>query len=598
MSKAGVRPGTDGTGIATMRPMKNVKVWIAAAGCGLALAAALGGCAAGGAKAADGAAASANAEVGAPVKPQLRYKVVEDQADFFHLGPQQPGGADEHLKKDTRITLVKRYGGYSQVEAHGTTGYVASDQIAQISAQESAAEDAATLAQQAPPNAVAANDVVLGSSPNAMQNPVALRHLLYAFGTLGLIVAIQRLFHGFMGTVAVLVGLVAGTLVAWLLGDAQFGAVADAPWVGATTPFWFGVPTFSITAVLSMLLVMVITMVETTGDVYATGEIVRKRIDPEDIARAIRADGVATVIGGVLNSFPYTCFAENVGLVRLTQVKSRWVVAAAAVIMVVLGSLPKAAAIVAGIPLPVLGGAALAMFAAVAVVGVQTLARVDFNSHSNIVIVGTSIGLGMLVTAQPFVADAFPAWMHIIVGSGITLGASSAIILNLVFNHLGGGSEAVAGRPSDHLVTLADVNAMDRVRFDTTFGGLVENTPWVLERAYAMRPFVDTRALRTAFHEVLLTGTPAQQMQLMSSFPDLGHEDCAGDVYRSDHARAGLGGLAQDDRSEVQALAAAYRKHFGFPLIICAREVERYGRVLANGWYRMANAPRSSVPRR
>lgn len=438
---------------------------------------------------------------------------------------------------------------------------------------------------------VAANDVVLGSSPNAMQNPVALRHLLYAFGTLGLIVAIQRLFHGFMGTVAVLVGLVAGTLVAWLLGDAQFGAVADAPWVGATTPFWFGVPTFSITAVLSMLLVMVITMVETTGDVYATGEIVRKRIDPEDIARAIRADGVATVIGGVLNSFPYTCFAENVGLVRLTQVKSRWVVAAAAVIMVVLGSLPKAAAIVAGIPLPVLGGAALAMFAAVAVVGVQTLARVDFNSHSNIVIVGTSIGLGMLVTAQPFVADAFPAWMHIIVGSGITLGASSAIILNLVFNHLGGGSEAVAGRPSDHLVTLADVNAMDRVRFDTTFGGLVENTPWVLERAYAMRPFVDTRALRTAFHEVLLTGTPAQQMQLMSSFPDLGHEDCAGDVYRSDHARAGLGGLAQDDRSEVQALAAAYRKHFGFPLIICAREVERYGRVLANGWYRMANAP-------
>ena len=438
---------------------------------------------------------------------------------------------------------------------------------------------------------VAANDVVLGSSPNAMQNPVALRHLLYAFGTLGLIVAIQRLFHGFMGTVAVLVGLVAGTLVAWLLGDAQFGAVADAPWAGATTPFWFGVPTFSITAVLSMLLVMVITMVETTGDVYATGEIVRKRIDPEDIARAIRADGVATVIGGVLNSFPYTCFAENVGLVRLTQVKSRWVVAAAAVIMVVLGSLPKAAAIVAGIPLPVLGGAALAMFAAVAVVGVQTLARVDFNSHSNIVIVGTSIGLGMLVTAQPFVADAFPAWMHIIVGSGITLGASSAIILNLVFNHLGGGSEAVAGRPSDHLVTLADVNAMDRVRFDTTFGGLVENTPWVLERAYAMRPFVDTRALRTAFHEVLLTGTPAQQMQLMSSFPDLGHEDCAGDVYRSDHARAGLGGLAQDDRSEVQALAAAYRKHFGFPLIICAREVERYGRVLANGWYRMANAP-------
>ncbi|WP_428378082.1 2-oxo-4-hydroxy-4-carboxy-5-ureidoimidazoline decarboxylase [Lichenicoccus sp.] len=161
----------------------------------------------------------------------------------------------------------------------------------------------------------------------------------------------------------------------------------------------------------------------------------------------------------------------------------------------------------------------------------------------------------------------------------------------MVFNHLGGGSEAVAGRPNDQLVTLADVNAMDRARFDATFGVLVENTPWVLERTYAMLPFADTSALRAAFHDVLLTGSPAQQMQLMTSFADLGHEDPAEDPYRSDHARAGLGGLAPAEREEVQALAAAYRKQFGFPLIICAREVERYGRVLANGWYRMANAP-------
>lgn len=135
--------------------MKNVKVSMAAAGCGLALAAAMAGCAAGGGKTADGAQAAPSAEVGAPVKPQFRYRVVEDQADFFRISPQQPGGADQHLKKDLRITLVKRYGGYSQVEANGTTGYVASDQIAQISAQEAAAEDAAELARQAPPNALA-----------------------------------------------------------------------------------------------------------------------------------------------------------------------------------------------------------------------------------------------------------------------------------------------------------------------------------------------------------------------------------------------------------------------------------------------------------
>jgi xanthine/uracil permease len=177
-------------------------------------------------------------------------------------------------------------------------------------------------------------------------------------------------------------------------------------------------------------------MVETTGDVYATGEIVQKPIVPQDIARAIRADGLATLLGGVLNSFPYTCFAENVGLVRLTQVKSRWVVAAAGGLMMLLGSLPKAAAIVASIPLPVLGGAALAMFATVAVVGVQTLASVDFERQSNVVIVGTSVGLGMLVTAQPHVADAFPPWAHILLGSGITLASVTAIVLNVVFHHL------------------------------------------------------------------------------------------------------------------------------------------------------------------
>jgi xanthine/uracil permease len=188
-----------------------------------------------------------------------------------------------------------------------------------------------------------------------------------------------------------------------------------------------------------MCVVMVITMVETTGDVYAAGEIVGKQLGREDIARAIRADGVATTIGGVLNSFPYTCFAENVGLVRMTGVRSRWVVAAAGVIMIVLGSLPKAAAIVAGIPHPVLGGAALAMFATVAVVGIQTLAKVDFNDQGNAVVVATSLGLAMLCTAQPFVAGAVPEWLSILFGSGITLGALSAIVLNAVFMHAGEG---------------------------------------------------------------------------------------------------------------------------------------------------------------
>ena len=197
-----------------------------------------------------------------------------------------------------------------------------------------------------------------------------------------------------------------------------------------------------------MIVVMLITAVETTGDVFATGEIVEKRVGASDIARALRADGLATFLGGVLNSFPYTCFAENVGLVRLTRVKSRYVVAAAGAFMILIGLIPKAGAIVASIPHPVLGGAALAMFATVAVVGIQTLARVDFHDHRNVVIVGTSLGLAMYVTAQPDVAKAVPDWAQIIFGSGITLGSLTAILLNLVFHHVGKNcGPAVAGTP-------------------------------------------------------------------------------------------------------------------------------------------------------
>ncbi|MBO0850237.1 MAG: purine permease, partial [Pseudonocardia sp.] len=232
---------------------------------------------------------------------------------------------------------------------------------------------------------VAAQDVVGGGST---PDPTNGRYLAYALGTLALIVIIQRIFRGFMATIAVLIGLVVGTLVAWALGDAHFDSVAGSSWVGVTTPFYFGLPKFSVAAIVSMCVVMLITAVETTGDVFATGEIVDKKIGKDDIARALRADGLATTLGGILNSFPYTCFAENVGLVRLTRIKSRYVVAAAGLFMIVLGVLPKAGAIVAGIPHPVLGGAALAMFATVAVVGVQTLSRVDFNDHRNIVIVG------------------------------------------------------------------------------------------------------------------------------------------------------------------------------------------------------------------
>ncbi|MDZ7932351.1 2-oxo-4-hydroxy-4-carboxy-5-ureidoimidazoline decarboxylase [Rhodococcus sp. NPDC076796] len=434
---------------------------------------------------------------------------------------------------------------------------------------------------------VAVNDAVTNPATHE-QDPSNGRWMAYAIGTLLIIVLIQRFFKGFMATIAVLLGLVIGSAVAFALGDMNFDGTRDASWVGFTQPFLFGVPQFSIVAIISMIVVMLIIAVETTGSVYATGEIVGKRIKKDDIAATLRADGVATVIGGTFNSFPYTAFSENVGLVRLTGVRSRWVVATAGVFMIVLGLLPKTAAVVASIPPPVLGGAALALFATVAVVGIQTLSKVDFTDHRNLIIVATSLGLAMLVTIQPTVSEGVPAWLEMLFGSGIVLGAVSAIVLNVLFFHIGGRGQAVAGGPGKG-ITLDKVNEMSAEDFAATFGGLVQGTPWVVERAYQQRPFADAHGLREAFQEALLAGTTEEQIELINSYPDLGSEDATGTLNAADHV--GLSNLEEDEHDNIVQLAAEYREHFGFPLVICARETERYDRVLANGWSRVENAP-------
>ncbi|KAA0075500.1 xanthine permease [Mycolicibacterium sp. P9-64] len=412
-----------------------------------------------------------------------------------------------------------------------------------------------------------------------------LRWLLYAAGTIAIIVGIQRLFRGFVATIAVLLGLTIGCAVAFVLGDMSFEKVGAADAIGFTEPFVFGMPKFDVVACLTMIIVLLITAVESTGSTMATGEIVGKRIKASDIGNVLRADGLATAIGGIFNSFPYTAFSENVGLVRLTGVKSRWVVAAAGVIMILLGFLPKVAAVVSSIPQPVLGGAALTLFATVAVVGIQTLGKVDFTDHRNLIIVTTSVGLALWVTSYPDVAKALPSGIDLLFGSGISIGAIAAIALNIVFFHLGSRGPRVAGGGS---ITLDEVNAMTKERFTEVFGKVVQNVPWAVERAFERRPFAKTTALREAFQDAVLTGTPDQQLELMGAFPDLGAEDETGHALAVDHVA--LSNLDEDDHDDVVELAGAYREHFGFPLIICAKETERFDRVLRNGWTRMDNS--------
>jgi uric acid transporter len=437
---------------------------------------------------------------------------------------------------------------------------------------------------------VAATDAVQNGNP---AGPLSGKALAYAMFTLGVIVVIQRVFKGFVATVAVLLGLVIGTVVALIFGDASFDTVGNSKWVGVTTPFHFGAPRFALTAIISMLLVMMITAVETTGDVFATGEIVQKRVGSEDVTRALRADGLATTLGGVLNSFPYTCFAENVGLVRLTGIRSRFVVAAAGCIMILLGLLPKAAAIVANVPLSVLGGAALAMFATVAVVGFQTLGRVDFNDHRNVVIVASSVALAMLVTVKSDLFTVVPGgrWSEMIFNSGITLGSLTAIFLNLVFFHLGKSfGPAVAGQPG-HLVRLDQVNEMSQDEFASTFSGLFQHVPWAVNRAYEQRPFADTRALRSAFQESLFSASSEQQDELLHAYPELGSDALELPESLRDQSALGLNRLDDADFEEFRALNRTYREKFGFPYIAAVRNAESRMHLIDQGWERVEHSP-------
>lgn len=441
--------------------------------------------------------------------------------------------------------------------------------------------------------AVSAGDITNWASPN---NPINPRDIAYAIGTLVVIIAIQRFFKGFMGTIAVLIGLVGGTMAALALGDISFSNVGTSPWLGVTTPFYFGWPDFGVTASISMIIVMLITMVETTGDVFATGEIVGKRITKKHISAALRADGLSTTLGGIMNSFPYTCFAQNIGLVRLTKVKSRWVVVGAGIIMLLLGLIPKAGALVAAIPHPVLGGASLVLFANLTLVGIQTLSRVDLSDTRNGIILTTSIGLAMLVSFKPDIAKVFPDWAQIFFASGVTLGSIVAIILNLLFFHLGPqqAEDDVAVSISGKYVTIDDVNKMEETDFITTFSRLYNGSYWPLERCYKYRPFRDVGELKERLQEVVLTASVAEQNALIDNYPNIGQMLTAGESEAKNISQD-IGSLALDlpvDQEEkLVSLSAGYQEKFNMPLVMCLKRHDTAQSIIENALHRMENHP-------
>lgn len=255
--------------------------------------------------------------------------------------------------------------------------------------------------------------------------------------TVGSILLVSKISRGFLGRIAVMVGLLVGALVAAVLGMVDTSTVVAASWVEVPMPFEFGFPEFKVSAILAMSLVMLIAMVETTADVLAIGDITDTRIDRKRIAAALRADGAATALGGVFNAFPFTAYAQNVSLVELTGIKSRWVVTAAGGLLVLIGLFPKISAIVASIPMAVLGGGALVLFGGVAAVGIKILSKADLESSSNQLIIAISLGLSLMPVVQPELFSDLTPEARIIAENSIVLAAVSAIVLNVFFHLVG-----------------------------------------------------------------------------------------------------------------------------------------------------------------
>ena len=286
---------------------------------------------------------------------------------------------------------------------------------------------------------------VVDGVPGAFPNPAygQLQGLGISAFVLLFVLGLIKWGSGFVENVAVLLGIVAGALLASILGVMHFDKVIAAPWADIVIPLRFGVPQFHLVPIITMCIVMIVVMIESLGMFLALSEITGMAVDRDALSRGLRADGVGTLLGGIFNTFPYTSFSQNVGLVGVTGVRSRWVTVTGGCIMLLLGLLPKLAALVEAVPLVVLGGAGLVMFGMVAATGARILTAVDFKTNRhNLFVVAISIGFGMIPLAAPGFFKNLPHDLQPLLESGILLCAVVAVLLNAFFNGIGGGKAA------------------------------------------------------------------------------------------------------------------------------------------------------------
>lgn len=274
----------------------------------------------------------------------------------------------------------------------------------------------------------------LGGGDTTAKSFGSLNSLMIGLITIVLIIALTAFAKGFMKSIAILIGILAGSFVAGGMGLISLTPVSQAAWFHLPQLFYFGVPKFNVSSIITMILVSLTTMIESTGVFFALAEITGRKLEGNDLKRGYRAEGIAAILGGLFNTFPYSTFSENVGVLKLSGVKTRKPIYFAAFFLIALGVIPKVGALATVIPDGVLGGAMIIMFGMVGAQGIQILQKVDFSQNSNLLVASISIGLGVGVTVYPTIFQHLPAALQIMLSNGVVVGSVSAVLLNLILN--------------------------------------------------------------------------------------------------------------------------------------------------------------------
>lgn len=303
---------------------------------------------------------------------------------------------------------------------------------------------------------------IITGAPNSPTFAAPINVLL-ALATVGFTLLFARVLSGILGQLSVLFGLLAGAVVAALAGAMSFDAVLPGGLLSVPTLFPFGMPQFDIVAAIPLLVFSVISMAEATGQTVAIAEAVDKDIDVRtEVPKTIRGDAIISLLGACLGTSLIITSGENIGVVRATGVRSRYVTACSGVILILLALFAPLGRLINAIPGPVVGGTAVIVFCIIAVMGIDQLRKVDLHNHGNLFTLAAGLTMGLLPILVNGIYSKFPFYVQMVLGNGLAAGTITAVLLNIAFNHMGQSRspDAAAAAPIGSIKPIGPVTPL------------------------------------------------------------------------------------------------------------------------------------------